>query len=189
MSSLSYYIYAYLRHDGTPYYIGKGKGRRAYMSAGRHTSRPKEKYRIIIIENKLTEVGALALERFYIRWYGRKDIGTGILRNKTDGGDGTYGHTLTTETRQIMSEKRKKRITKQETREKLSKAGKGRIVSDITKLKIANRLKKKVLCINNGVLYESMKAAGLSLSLHPANITQAIKENRTTSGYKFVIIT
>jgi len=104
-----YYIYAYLRSKdsktaraGTPYYIGKGKGNRAWakhrVSAGGNP--------IILLDTNLTEIGALALERRLIRWYGRQDLVTGILQNMTDGGDGTSGRIV------IISDEHKEKLRK-----------------------------------------------------------------------------
>jgi hypothetical protein len=89
MCNIEYYIYAYVRQDGTPYYIGKGSGDRAF-NVGNHKSHgiwTPDISRIILLETNLTELGAFALERRLIFWWGRKDLGNGILENKTEGGN------------------------------------------------------------------------------------------------------
>jgi hypothetical protein len=124
-----FYVYAYLRSKdsktakaGTPYYIGKGSGQRAYFKNKRQIRPPVNDTLIIILEGNLTEVGSLALERRIINWYGRKDLGTGILANLTDGGDGMSNPSLLT--RQKIA---KGQLGKKQSKEHILKAASKRI--------------------------------------------------------------
>lgn len=83
-----FYTYAYLRKDDrTPYYVGKGCGKRAYDSS-HNVKVPDDNGRIIFLKQNLTEEEAFNHEKYMIAVLGRKDLGTGILRNMSDGGEG-----------------------------------------------------------------------------------------------------
>jgi hypothetical protein len=87
-----FYVYKYLREDESPYYIGKGKDDRAWhRSKHERIHLPKDKSRIVIVEENLSEEQAFQLEIELIKHYGRKDLGTGILHNLTNGGEGSAG--------------------------------------------------------------------------------------------------
>ena len=116
-----YYIYSYLREDLSPYYIGKGKDQRAYSKGRNEVRPPKAKSQVRILKDNLTEQEAFELEKLYILMFGRKDNETGILRNKTDGGDGASGAVRSAETRKKMSEAQKGRIVPREVAERHSR--------------------------------------------------------------------
>ena len=157
-----YYTYAYLREDRTPYYIGKGQGRRLYGRSKRDIKPPKDKSRIIFLKQNLTEEEAFRHEVYMIAVFGRKDLGTGILHNRTNGGDGASGAVRNEEFKKKLSEANKgknnsnygkmgkdsprygKKHT-QETKDKISKKMKGKTMSKEFKQKISVANKGKIL--------------------------------------------
>jgi hypothetical protein len=121
-----YYTYAYLREDKTPYYIGKGKKNRAYKKRKDEIKPPKDQSRIVFLKQNFTEEEAFKYEMYMIAVFGRKDLGTGILRNKTNGGDGCSGHIHNEEIRIKISNAKKGKLFSEEHRKKLSEAKKRR---------------------------------------------------------------
>jgi hypothetical protein len=133
-----YYTYAYLREDKTPYYIGKGKDNRAYRRSKRDIKPPKDKSRILILKQNLTEEESFKHEIYMIGVFGRKDLGTGILRNKTNGGEGPSGWVPSEETKTKIS--KANRNPSEDTRRKISESHKGKPLLEEHKRKISKSL-------------------------------------------------
>ena len=154
---MHYYTYAYLREDKTPYYIGKGTGKRIY-STNKRIKPPKDKSRIIFLKQNLTEEEAFKHEVYMIDVFGRKDLGTGILVNMTNGGEGASGWVPSEENKKNISDAKKnpseetrrkisdaKKNPSEKTRKKMSDVQKGKILTEETRRKISVANKDKIL--------------------------------------------
>lgn len=145
----------------SPYYIGKGSGRRVYDKK-RSIAKPADKSYIVFLEEGLTESEAFALEKYAIALYGRIDKGEGILWNMTDGGEGCSGVIMPQETKDkiansLAGRKRPRSVIEkalqsragfrhsEETKKKMSKTRTGvkkKPHTPETKLKISQRKAK-----------------------------------------------
>jgi hypothetical protein len=123
-----FYTYAYLREDRTPYYIGKGIKDRIHNPLHNSIHLPPKERRLFLKQN-LTEEEAFKHEIYMIAVFGRKDLGTGILRNMTNGGQGVSGRIVSDNQKEKMREYHRRVNHKEITpkffdKENQSKAGK-----------------------------------------------------------------
>jgi hypothetical protein len=128
------YVYGHKRLDKNHFfYIGIGNDNK-YQRANKNTQRTKywhnitnkTQYKVEIIEDNLTWEDACEREKFWIKFYGRKDLKEGNLINLTDGGEGQLGIIRSESTRQKMRELNLGRKLSEETKQKIreSKIGK-----------------------------------------------------------------
>jgi hypothetical protein len=144
-------VYMWVRKDNTPYYIGIGNCKRPYIGK-RSCGYPPPKDRVIILHENLDWRKACKIEKELIAFYGRKDVGTGILRNMTDGGEGLcnppgsvrekiskskIGKKHTEQARANMSKSQLGKKLSKETKEKLSKVNRGRKHTEESKAKFS----------------------------------------------------
>jgi len=113
-----FYAYMWMREDGTPYYVGKGQGKRAFQSDKHTVRRPKDRSHILVFERS-SEQEAFETEKELIANWGRKDLGIGCLWNLTVGGEGAA---LSPETCQKISQIKVGHVVAEETRQKIGKA-------------------------------------------------------------------
>lgn len=96
-----FYIYGFIEPETKEiFYIGKGKNRRYKDVINRKYNldlynklvKLQQKYTpeqyTVFLEENLSEEESFSKEKFYIKKYGRKDLGTGNLINKIAGGQG-----------------------------------------------------------------------------------------------------
>lgn len=186
----NYYTYAYLREDRTPYYVGRGKGDRAYRRHWRSRVKggyfePPSKDRILILKKNLTEEEANKHEIYMIAVFGRKDNKTGILRNLTDGGEGTSGVKITEDRlmklKKPKSEEHKQKLRKpksDEYKRKMSDIKKGTKLSKEHKEKISEQVKGRKWW-NNGVSNKHTKECpgeGWSIGRINNNVGRVLSE-------------
>ena len=106
----NWYVYRHIRLDkNEPFYIGIGN-KKNYARA--YQIRPdrrnsiwykiflKTEIKIEIILDGLTKTQASAKEQDFIKLYGRIDLGSGVLCNMTDGGDGVWNCLRSDETKE-----------------------------------------------------------------------------------------
>ncbi len=101
------HVYGEIKLPCQPFYVGKGKGRRAWRHhcyIGKHQNPHRDRIIqkllafesnpvVVIVQDALSEESAFSLEKETIRLIGRFNLGTGPLANLTEGGDGPSGYT------------------------------------------------------------------------------------------------
>jgi hypothetical protein len=203
----NFYIYRYIRLDtNTPFYVGKGKGDRAYALSRRNKRFlriiAKVGYKVQILLSNLSEDLAFKKEIEFIKLY--KSIGY-CEANFTNGGEGSSGRIVSQITKEKISKSKMNHLVSEETKIKMSKAlsgpnnpfyGKfGEEHPSFGKIGVIRKPKKyiskriKVLCLNNNTIYSSITEASLVLNLDLSSILKVAKGSwKHTKGYKFLII-
>lgn len=101
-------VYTHSTSDNTVFYIGCGKPSRPYQKTGRNNEwlniAKDNNIQIQVEQEFFTPCEAYDYEMFLIDKFGRKDLNTGTLINKTDGGVGVKGLAHYHRTRKMNAE-------------------------------------------------------------------------------------
>ncbi len=204
-------VYQHKRLDTNEiFYIGieldtskkKAVGKRAFVRD--HRSKfwkniiNKTDYVIEILFNDLTNEESKEIEKYLIKFYGRKDLGLGTLVNLTDGGDGCVNLIISDYHKNQIHKKLKGIPRTKKVKDKISNSNKGKIrtlehrekYSILLKQKYKegyiSPLSKKVIDISTNIIYRSLKDACLNLNLkYSATRAQISGQTKKNTNLKY----
>jgi hypothetical protein len=192
------YIYRHIRKDkNQPFYIGIGsdlKYKRANEKSRRNNMwykiSNKTGYEVQILFDNITWKEACEKENEFIKLYGRIDIGTGILCNMTDGGDGIVGFLFTDEIKEKISNKLKGIKRSDETRKKISLNSKRRRLTqkEKTHLSKLHKGEKKSDSVKNNMSIAQQKLSDVKRErmLNNCNWSKLVFDTQTGIFYNSI---
>lgn len=188
------YLYAHIRLDTNEiFYIGIGSDAK-YVRSKTNSSRNSDWHRIVdkygfkpvvLIDGVSKEV-ACDLEREFISYYGRLDLGNGSLVNLTNGGNGICGIKRSDETRIKISNSHKGKRATEEVRKKMSASHKGKKISDEHRAKISLSQSKRVIDTSTGIIYNSTREVSCKFGINKSTLKNMLcgsSRNSTTFEY------
>lgn len=179
-----YYAYEHTKiGSNVPFYVGKGKLKRAYSLFGRNKywQRIVNKYNgfeVKFLVKDVTEEFAFLVEEERIDQLQRLNI---KLCNLTNGGEGPSGHKHTKETLLKLSKFQKGKKKSQEWKDKISLSNKGKTRTLAMNKQMSDLKKKSVMCINTNQIFSSAVEAGKYFNIHPSCITRVCRGLRETT--------
>lgn len=137
---------------------------------------------IELIQDDLTKEQAVVLEKMLIKQYNLLEDGY----NKSPGSINGNSNSHSEEQKKKWSEERKGKKVSPEHAAKNKTARLGQTNSEVHNRKIGNANARKVICIENGIVYPSTKAAAKHLKVHASKVSLVCLGKRiSTGGYHF----
>lgn len=108
------------KSDNEVFYVGIGKDeKRAYSKHSRgkfwKSYVSKYQYNVEITHRDIIWEEACVIEKYLISFYGRRDLGLGLLVNQTDGGEGIIGYNHKENAKVLIGEASRLRMTGKKT--------------------------------------------------------------------------